>query len=100
MVPQLFSFVMFVHLEFVPTAHIPVCAVKKVRKDTAANSTTVELNLPESVLANDSSNTLDSPFLLLNTFLFTFLLLSPDCSLGELPTVEVDSALTEGPFTW
>ena len=97
MVPQLFSFVMFVNLEFVPTAHI--CAVKKVRKDTAANSTSVELNLPESVLANDSSNTLDSPFLLLNTFLFTFLLLSPDCSLGELPTVEVDSALTEGPFT-
>lgn len=97
MVPQLLSFVMFVHLEFVPTAHI--CAVKKVRKDTAANSTSVELNLPESVLANDSSNTLDSPFLLLNTFLFTFLLLSPDCSLGELPTVEVDSALTEGPFT-
>ena len=97
MVPQLFSFVMFVHLEFVPTAH--KCAVKKVRKDTAANSTSVELNLPESVLANDSSNTLDSPFLLLNTFLFTFLLLSPDCSLGELPTVEVDSALTEGPFT-
>ena len=96
MVPQLFSFVMFVHLEFVPTAH--TCAVKKVRKDTAANSTSVELNLPESVLANDSSNTLDSPFLLLNTFLFTFLLLSPDCSLGELPTVEVDSALTEGPF--
>ena len=96
MVPQLFSFLMSVHLEFVPTAHI--CAVKKVRKDTAANYTSVELNLPESVLANDSSNTLDSPFLLLNTFLFTFLLLSPDCSLGELPTVEVDSALTEGPF--
>ena len=97
MVPQLFSFVLCVHLEFVPTAHI--CTVKKVRKDTAANSTSVELNLPESVLANDSSNTLDSPFLLLNTFLFTFLLLSPDCSLGELPIVEVDSALTEGPFT-
>ena len=65
------------------------CAVKKVRKDTAANSTSVELNLTESVLANDSSNTLDSPFPLLNSFLFTFLLISPDCSLGEISPVEV-----------
>ena len=65
------------------------CAVKKVRKDTAANSTSVELNLTESVLANDASNTLDSPFLLLNTFLFTFLLISPDCSFGEISPVEV-----------
>ena len=37
-------------------------------------------NIPELVLANDSSNTLLSPSLLLITFLFIFLLLGLDWS--------------------
>ena len=34
-------------------SHSTYMRSKIVRKDTAANSTLVELNLPESVLAND-----------------------------------------------